>query len=48
VGEPALVSRLHWIGGASHNDLYYKDEYVTPANVEYGGRSRRLLALCEQ
>jgi uncharacterized protein len=21
---------LHWIDGASHNDLYDKDQYVTP------------------
>jgi uncharacterized protein len=22
---------LHWIDGASHNDLYYKKQYVDPA-----------------
>jgi fermentation-respiration switch protein FrsA (DUF1100 family) len=22
---------LHWIDGASHNDLYYKEQYVGPA-----------------
>ncbi|MFD3605181.1 alpha/beta hydrolase, partial [Streptomyces sp. NPDC058656] len=29
--------QLHWIDGASHVDLYDKDEYVTPAITELAG-----------
>jgi uncharacterized protein len=25
---------LHWIEGASHNDLYYKEQYVGPAIIK--------------
>jgi fermentation-respiration switch protein FrsA (DUF1100 family) len=28
---------LHWIGGASHNDLYYKEQYVGPAVTKLTG-----------
>jgi fermentation-respiration switch protein FrsA (DUF1100 family) len=28
---------LHWIGGASHNDLYYKEQYVGPAITKLTG-----------
>jgi fermentation-respiration switch protein FrsA (DUF1100 family) len=28
---------LHWIDGASHNDLYYKEQYVGPAVTKLTG-----------
>jgi fermentation-respiration switch protein FrsA (DUF1100 family) len=28
---PPAPRELHWIDGASHNDLYYKKQYVGPA-----------------
>ena len=28
---------LHWIDGASHNDLYYKDQYLGPAVTKLTG-----------
>ncbi len=28
---------LHWIDGASHNDLYYKEQYVGPAITKLAG-----------
>jgi uncharacterized protein len=27
---------LHWIDGASHNDLYDKEQYVAPTIVKLG------------
>jgi fermentation-respiration switch protein FrsA (DUF1100 family) len=35
--------QLHWIDGASHVDLYDKDEYVTPAVAELTGFFQRNL-----
>ena len=32
---------LHWIHGASHVDLYDKDEYVTPAIAKLAESTRR-------
>jgi fermentation-respiration switch protein FrsA (DUF1100 family) len=36
--------QLHWIDGASHVDLYDKDEYVTPAVAELTGFFQRNLS----
>jgi fermentation-respiration switch protein FrsA (DUF1100 family) len=35
---------LHWVGGASHNDLYYKDQYVGPAVTKLTGFFTKNLA----
>jgi fermentation-respiration switch protein FrsA (DUF1100 family) len=35
---------LHWIDGASHNDLYYKDRYVGPAVTKLAGFFTKNLA----
>jgi fermentation-respiration switch protein FrsA (DUF1100 family) len=35
---------LHWVDGASHNDLYYKDQYVGPAVTKLTGFFTKNLA----
>jgi fermentation-respiration switch protein FrsA (DUF1100 family) len=35
---------LHWVDGASHNDLYYKDQYVGPAATRLTGFFTKNLA----
>jgi uncharacterized protein len=35
---------LHWIDGASHNDLYYKEQYVGPAVTKLTGFFTKNLA----
>jgi hypothetical protein len=35
---------LHWIDGASHNDLYDKEQYVGPAVTKLSGFFTKSLA----
>jgi uncharacterized protein len=35
---------LHWIDGASHHDLYYKEQYVGPAVTKLTGFFTKNLA----
>ncbi len=35
--QNAAPRGLHWIDGASHNDLYYKEQYVGPAITKLTG-----------
>ncbi|WP_445500311.1 hypothetical protein [Microvirga sp. G4-2] len=41
--EKARKKELYWIEGASHVDLYGKDEYVTPAAAKMTGFFREHL-----